>query len=117
MLIVSNMLRAYHSSSLKAHSLPMPTPASGAAAVATSPAAITSNQYEALLNKYKANTSLITVLFNEVKTCSHKIMSIGENSVHDEIKNLKQRVAVLETLARDLQVRLFAYAMRNPRVY
>ena len=62
------------------------------------------DQYEALLNKYKANTSLITVLFNEVKTCSHKLMSMDNEIGNSDIESLKQRVIVLEKLAREMQV-------------
>ena len=62
------------------------------------------DQYEALLNKYKANTSLITVLFNEVKTCSHKLMSMDSEIGNSDIESVKQTVVVLERLARDMQV-------------
>ena len=99
----------YHFLPLKAPSLPLSTPASAASAAGESPAALGPSQYEALLNKYKANTSLITVLFNEVKTCSHKLMSMDGNPVNEEVESLRQRVAVLETLARDMQVRLAPY--------
>ena len=88
----------------KAQSLPVTTSANVALATAGSPATLSQSQYEALLNKYKANTSLITVLFNEVKTCSHKLMSMDGNPVNEEVESMRQRVAVLETLARDLQV-------------
>ena len=49
------------------------------------------------------------VLFNEVKTCSHKLMSMDGNPVNEEVESLRQRVTVLETLARNPQVRLASY--------
>ena len=61
-------------------------------------------QYEALLNKHKANTSLITVLFNEVKTCSHKLMSMESEDENAHVEGVKQTVVMLESVARDMQV-------------
>ena len=64
--------------------------------------AISQSHYEALLNKYKSNTSLITVLFNEVKTCSYKLQQ--STSKPEDVDNLERRLSELEKLVQNIQV-------------
>jgi len=59
-------------------------------------------QYEGLLNKFKANTTLITVLFTEIKTCSHQIVTTQEDT-KTEMINITRRLEVLEQIVTDLQ--------------